>query len=320
MSENDDEINEEKQIKIEEEKDINEDNVLYKDRPSRISKNSDAFYQHNNRFTTIDNNFGNPDDDSEDNSRRPSNISKTVLTNSNMNKDSLNKNMNINSIRNSKVDTNKKNIQKIKLALKIILVGDSAVGKTSILSRYIDNLFDENTKCTINIGIKTKLIDIDENTSVKMNIWDTAGQERYRSMTKQYYNNCQGAIFVFDLTKKKTFESLPQWIKELNENDTSGKNNKIECLILGNKSDLTNEREVIAEDIQNFVKNKYLYYEVSAKNGNNISLAFDDLRTKILEQLVQTNDESGITYYNMNLKDPENLEILKKTENSYKCC
>ena len=277
MSENDDdEIKEEKQI-IDEDK----DNILYKDRPSRISKNSDAFYQHNNRFTTIDNNFGNPDDDSEDNIRRPSNISKTVSTNSNMNKDSINKNININSIRNSKVETNKKNIQKIKLALKIILVGDSAVGKTSILSRYIDNSFDENIKCTINIGIKTKLIDIDENTSVKMNIWDTAGQERYRSMTRQYYNNCQGAIFVFDLT---------------------------------------NEREVIAEDIQNFTKNKYLYYEVSAKNGNNISLAFDDLRTKILEQLVQTNDESGITYYNMNIKDSEDLEILGKNENSYKCC
>ena len=316
MSENDDdEIKEEKQI-IDEDK----DNILYKDRPSRISKNSDAFYQHNNRFTTIDNNFGNPDDDSEDNIRRPSNISKTVSTNSNMNKDSINKNININSIRNSKVETNKKNIQKIKLALKIILVGDSAVGKTSILSRYIDNSFDENIKCTINIGIKTKLIDIDENTSVKMNIWDTAGQERYRSMTRQYYNNCQGAIFVFDLTKKKTFESLPQWIKELNENDSHSKNKKIECLILGNKSDLTNEREVIAEDIQNFINNKYLYYEVSAKNGNNISLAFDDLRTKILEQLVQTNDESGITYYNMNIKDSEDLEILGKNENSYKCC
>jgi Ras-related protein Rab-1A len=313
------------------EKNIYEHNDQSKDRPSHTSKNSDLFFQQNNRYTTIVNNFENPEDESEDISKRTSNINKK-LTNSNIdnidntnniNNDNSNQNKNIinsnqkDSIKNSKEERKTKSVFTNKIDLKIILIGSASVGKTCILGRYIDNKFEENTKCTINVEKKTKLIDVDLNTSVKMNIWDTAGQERYRGLTKQYYHDCHGAVIVFDLTSKETFESLPNWIQELNENAPK----TIVLLFLGNKSDLTNERVVTAENIKKFIGNKYMYYEVSAKNGNNISLAFDKLRVQIMEQLKrnQKNEDENDIKYNVDPRNSKDLDNIVN-EKSSKCC
>ena len=308
------------------EKNIYEDNDQSKDRPSHTSKNSDFFFQQNNRFTTIVNNFENPEDESEDISKRTSDINKK-LTNNNIdninkiNNDNTNQNINNSnqkdSIKNSKDERKTKSTFTNKIELKIILIGEASVGKTCILGRYIDNKFEENTKCTINVEKKAKSIVVDLHTSVKMNIWDTAGQERYRGVTKQYYRDCDGAIIVFDLSSKKTFESLPNWFKELNENAPK----TIVHLILGNKSDLTNEREVTAEDIKKFIGNKYMYYEVSAKNGNNISLAFDKLRVQIMEQLKrnQSNFDENDIKYNVDPRNSKDLDNIVN-EKSSKCC
>ena len=153
-----------------------------------------------------------------------------------------------------------------------------------------------------------------------MNIWDTAGQEKYRTLTRQFYHDCHGAVIVFDLTEKESFEYLPKWIKELEENAPD----KIVILILGNKSDLVNERVVNSEDITNFIENKYLFFEVSAKNGNNITLAFDKIRAKILEGLYKnenTKDDIDVKI-NINPRDSKELDNLGKTvnEKSSKCC
>ena len=133
----------------------------------------------------------------------------------------------------------------------------------------------------MNVDFRTKYLDIDLDTSVRLKIWDTVGQEKFRNLTTQYFRDCNGAIIVFDLTKKTTFECLPKWIEELYNKNS----NKTPILIVGNKSDLTLDREVIQKEINDFVKDKYLYYDVSAKTGNNISLAFDKIRGKILEEL-----------------------------------
>ena len=162
--------------------------------------------------------------------------------------------------------------------IKLILLGDISVGKSSILGRYIDNSFTEDYQCTLQVETKSKIIDIDLNTSVKMNIWDTVGQEKFRHLTKQYFRNCHGAIIVFDLTRKDSFDGVQKWIDELNDF-----NSNIPILIVGNKSDLIKEREVNEDAIENFVRNKYLYYDVSAKNGSNVSLAFDKIRSEIIE-------------------------------------
>ncbi len=308
----------EKKTDRESEKNIYEDNdLLYKDRPSEASKNSEFFFQQNNRFTTIDNNFENSEEESYNISKRPSNISKSEQNH--INCDNIKDNNNTN-CRQSKTQRKTRNSEIKRIKLKIILLGDTSVGKTSILTRYIDNKFDDNYKCTIQTGIKTKTLDIDLNHTVSMNIWDTAGQEKYRTLTRQFYHDCHGAVIVFDLTEKESFEYLPKWIKELEENAPD----KIVILILGNKSDLVNERVVNSEDITNFIENKYLFFEVSAKNGNNITLAFDKIRAKILEGLYKnenTKDDIDVKI-NINPRDSKELDNLGKTvnEKSSKCC
>ena len=198
-------------------------------------------------------------------------------------KDEIIKNNNDNSNINNKLkkeDLTKKKQDNINfINLKIILLGDIAVGKTSIIARYINNSFEDNYKCTIQADQQTKIIKEDENTFIKLNIWDTVGQEKFRSLTRQYYNGCHGAIIVFDLTNKKSFDYIPNWIDEIKN---FGDKNTI-IIILGNKSDLTSEREISQNEIKNKLEDEYFYFEVSAKNGNNISMVFDKMKKLIME-------------------------------------
>ena len=312
----DNENNEIDDLENKEEQILNDDNDIFsKERPSEASKNSEYFSQQNNRFTTIENNFGNP----EDESMRPSNISKndrpSNIFKNNDNNNELNQNENKNSIRASNRKTNS---LKNKIEIKIILLGDVSVGKTSIISRYVNNSFTEDYRCSIQAEKKTKLIDVDLNTSVRMNIWDTVGQEKYRNLTRQYYHDCHGAIIVFDITKKDSFDVIPKWIDELRNNGPKN----ITIIIVGNKSDLTNEREVSFEDIKSKFGSKYPYYEVSAKNGNNIVLAFDKLRTQILKDLFNNSNDDNDIRYNVNPRDTKELDNLGKSvkDESSKCC
>lgn len=298
---------------------LNDDNyLLSKERPSEASKNTDYFNQQNNRFTIIDTNF-----DNQEESNRPSDISKNERPSNNSKNDDDNNIINQNENRNSNRKTNrnsnrnsnrKTNSLKNVKELKIIILGDVSVGKTSIISRYVNNSFTEQYKCSINAEKHTKLIDVDLNTSVKMIIWDTVGQEKFRALTRQYYSNSHGAIIVFDLTQKKTFDNIFNWIEDLHTNVSD----KIQILIMGNKSDLSKDREVPMDIIKKKIGNKYLYFDASAKNGNNIVLAFDKIRTQILNNL---NDDNDIRY-NMNPRDTKELDNLGKivNEKSSKCC
>ena len=162
---------------------------------------------------------------------------------------------------------------------KIIVVGDIAVGKTSVINRYIMNSFTENYKSALGCEYKNKKIDIDAETDANLQIWDTAGEERFMSVTKQYYNDSHGAIVLFDLTKKESFEKVDKWIKELKDN--APKN--IVIMVVGNKSDLINEKVDLGNELNKY-KNNYLYSEVSAKSGTNVSLAFENLTFKIIEE------------------------------------
>ena len=238
------------------------DNILEKERPTESSNNDEIFA---NRFTIVENNYEEPSDLKDDSVNLSKN--KESSSNNNSKTEVLNKK--------KKQKKSKGNINFINI--KVILVGDASVGKTSIIGRYLNNSFNENYKCTIQAEQQTKIIKEDEKTSIKMTIWDTVGQEKFRSITRQYYRDCQGAIVVFDLTKKISFERVKDWyndIKNYGNDDTV-------ILILGNKSDLTGERELSINDIKDKLKEldeEFLYYEVSAKNGNNISMAFDKLK------------------------------------------
>ena len=240
----------------------------------KISDNSNDAVQIKHRFTIVENNFSEDVSDYKDDSV---NISK------NNESSKSNNNSKIKESNNKKSNKNKDKSEINFIDFKIILVGDVAVGKTSIIGRYINNSFDKDYKCTIQAEQQTKIIKEDNNTSVRLNIWDTVGQEKFRSITRQFYRDCQGAIIVFDLTQKKTFDYIPTWISEIKN---YGNNDTI-IIILGNKSDLTKEREILPNDIKKELNDEYLYYEVSAKNGNNISMAFDTLKKLIMENKIK---------------------------------
>jgi small GTP-binding protein len=126
---------------------------------------------------------------------------------------------------------------------KVVLIGDSGVGKSNLLSRYTKNEFTQNTKTTVGVEFGTKKFVID-NSKIKAQIWDTAGQERYKSITSCYYKGAKGAIVVYDITKKESFVNVDKWLQEFKKNADSDA-----CYILvGNKCDLINDRAVTTEE------------------------------------------------------------------------
>ena len=153
------------------------------------------------------------------------------------------------------------------IIFKIITIGDYAVGKTSILRRYIDNQFIKSHKPTLGIDTVTKEVTLDNGHIIYLNIFDTAGQEAYRAMYKNYVRNADGILLVFDLNIKKTFDNIKTWIDYLDEN-LKYKNNVVKYLI-GNKKDLV--KEVDDDNIGFFLEdnNDYIYRATSAKEEDN---------------------------------------------------
>ena len=326
MEENlNDDINKPLQIdnleKMEDSKENEDSYILDKERPSNASN-----FALQTRFTEVGNNFQEDDNKNNDSltnsmsSERPS--TESQKSNSSKKSDNkINNDDNKKEIKGKKKEKEKDRPKKQIIDIELILLGDISVGKSSILGRYIDNSFTENYQCTLQVETKSKVIDIDLNTSVKMNIWDTVGQEKYRNLTRQYFRNCHGAIIVFDLTRKDSFDGVQKWIEELEDYSSN-----IPILIVGNKSDLINEREVNEDVIENFVKNKYLYYDVSAKNGSNVSLAFDKIRSEIIEDLKRNEKkeekELNDIKFKMRNVDSKAFDQLNKSVNgkSKKCC
>ena len=129
------------------------------------------------------------------------------------------------------------------LIFKTVIIGESGVGKSNLLTRFLNNTFTHDQKATVGVEFGTKKMVI-EGSTVKAQIWDTAGQERYRSITNAYYKGAKGALLVFDLTNEESFHSVDKWLKELrNEADIN-----IYVILIGNKSDLVESRKVKNED------------------------------------------------------------------------
>ena len=161
---------------------------------------------------------------------------------------------------------------------KIIMIGDSGVGKTSLLTKYLTNTFPKNPFPTIASEFATKIIQMKDGGFVKAQIWDTTGQEKYKSLTSHHYRKCLGAILIYDLTSRSSFENIVNWLKDVKE--LAEKN----CIIMlvGNKLDLaesfSNKREVSKEEGEVFAYlNKLSFYETSAFNKENVNEIFEDL-------------------------------------------
>jgi len=163
---------------------------------------------------------------------------------------------------------------------KVVLIGDSGVGKSNLLSRFTRNEFNLETKSTIGVEFATRSIQADGKT-IKAQIWDTAGQERYRAITSAYYRGAVGALLVYDIAKNVTFKNVERWLSELRENAA----NNIVIMLVGNKSDLRHLREVPTDTAKEFSeKNNLLFIETSALDSSNVEQAFQNILTEIYHQ------------------------------------
>ena len=195
--------------------------------------------------------------------------------------------------------------------LKLVFIGDSNVGKTSIIQRFCEQKFEEGIKATVSVAFQNKKLKIDPFTEVNMNIWDTAGQEKYRSLTRNYLRDSDGIFIVFDLSLKKSFDSLNSWLEEIKNSDIKEKCVKI---LIGNKSDIK-EKEIDDETINKFAEeNDLKYLAVSAKDGVNIGSMFEIMGgdcAKILQEEMDENNKNG---NNNQIKKKEDEKIIVKNE------
>ena len=164
---------------------------------------------------------------------------------------------------------------------KIVLLGDSGVGKSNLVWRFTKNEFNQDSKSTIGVEFATKTVQIEDNKMVKAQIWDTAGQERYRSIASSYYRGALGALLVYDITDQNSFNNAPMWLKEVEENSEK------DCLIMlvGNKMDLTEQRQVSVRDGRSYArKNGLAFIETSALDSTGVETAFQRILQEIYKQ------------------------------------
>ncbi len=171
----------------------------------------------------------------------------------------------------------------IDFLLKVVLIGDSGVGKTNLLSRFSSNIFEDNTRNTIGVDFSTHDIQIN-NKTVKVQFWDTAGQEKYRALASAYYKNAHGAVIVYDITRKETFENVNNWLTELR--DHSDKD--VQIIVLGNKCDLDSQRKVSVDEGRKLAEQRGLFFmETSAKSNANdcVGKSFHILLEEIINKM-----------------------------------
>ncbi|CAD8048239.1 unnamed protein product [Paramecium sonneborni] len=202
--------------------------------------------------------------------------------------------------------------------LKIIVIGDSGVGKTNLLLRYVNHTFQNDLKSTIGVQFFSKLVSI-KNEYIKLQLWDTAGQERYRSISTSYYKGSHGVIICFDLTHQESLDNVVKWYQEVKQQADLN----IKIILIGNKLDLSEQRVVGTDTAQQVAKQIGAgYIETSALNSQNVDKAFELLIQEIyiqLKQLKQDQQNPQITTENTIM-----LTDKKKTNTSQKinkqCC
>ena len=198
--------------------------------------------------------------------------------------------------------------------IKILTLGATQVGKTSIVLRYSEYKFNYNKIATIGIDFKIKIIK-KGNERIKVSIYDTAGQERFQNIVKHYYKGANGVLLIYDITKRDTFKNLDFWIKDLEDNSDI---DNLFIYLIGNKNDMEDKREVSWVEANNYAKEKKLpYIEVSAKTGNNIQKLFDEVIKGAMTKMLTNENKDNSLNESIRLSF---LEQEERTPKKYLCC
>jgi len=162
---------------------------------------------------------------------------------------------------------------------KLVLIGDSGVGKSCLLLRFADDSFTDSYISTIGVDFRFRTVNIEMKT-VKLQIWDTAGQERFRTITSAYYRGAHGIIMVYDVTNYESFEHVEEWLNEVNRHASEATLK----LLVGNKADLADDKKVDTDEAKQFAENlKISFLETSAKNATNVEAAFLTMAKQLIE-------------------------------------
>ena len=197
---------------------------------------------------------------------------------------------------------------------RYIIVGDMAVGKSCLLLQFTDHKFRHQHELTIGVEFGGKTIEV-KGKNVKIQIWDTAGQEAFQAITRTYYKGAIGALLVYDITRKETFDHINKWLQEVKLNGSKD----ICCILIGNKKDLEENRQVKYEEGKKLAEdNNLLFLETSAKTAENVQECFTISAEKILEQITKTGVDPTAPSKNVRITIDDDEEEENKKEK--KCC
>ena len=209
---------------------------------------------------------------------------------------------------------------------KIILIGDPGVGKTSIMTKFVSNEFQNTYLSTIGVEFKLKEIYINNNTCARLKIWDTCGQEKFRAITRQYFKNSEGVFIVFDLSNRETIKRLNVWMKDIQDNI----DNDFFIFLVGNKTDIKERDLSISEEAKQFAINKKInYYEVSAKTGSGIYNIFEKMASKLINKDKIERNKKEVNVDKIDNKISKNFNIddynfqrgeIEPSEKKSRCC
>ena len=199
--------------------------------------------------------------------------------------------------------------------VSILTVGETQVGKTSLILRFIDRVFYYDTKTTIGVDFKVKRINL-LNKNVLVKIWDSAGQERFKTVTRQHYKNAEGVMLIYDVTSQKSFSMIEEWFKSIIEN----KRKDAQVILIGNKKDMVN-RVISAEQGESLAKKfEIKYYETSALSGENVDQVFEELAENILKIKLNTEEEESISLSYNSERDGKKKNSEKDRDKKQPCC
>lgn len=177
---------------------------------------------------------------------------------------------------------------------KLLIIGDSGVGKSSLMNRFSDNIFTESYINTIGVDFKIRTINMD-GKMIKLQIWDTAGQERFRTIVSSYYRGAHGIMIVFDITDKETFMNVRMWCEEIKKHAAPN----VRTMLIGNKADFNTKRQVDFTEAKEFADNMNMtYFETSAKTALNVEKSFYELASMLKNNMVVTNNKPDIKVIN----------------------